>query len=181
WAEAFGVALSSPEELKAGREEHEAAALRERDALLKKIRTKGVEAWNRLDYRLRERIDLRGIDLSGAALDELDMTTRDLGGANFAGSSLKSAKLWTGQLQGAVFTGADLENTNLYYSQLHGANFRDANLTNANLNIAKLQGADFTGATLKGAGLNKAQFDEKTVFPAGFRPPADMAWKGEGP
>src|SRR5207244_10464098 len=56
-----------------------------------------------------------------------------------------------------------------------------ANLTKADLNRARLQGADFTGATLTGAKLAKAQFDEHTKFPAGFKPPADMIWKGTGP
>jgi uncharacterized protein YjbI with pentapeptide repeats len=181
WAEAFGVAVLSPAQLKAQRDEQETAAWRERDDLMQKIRKEGPEVWNSLDYRLRDRIDLQGIDLSGADLTKLSLWGRSVKGASFAGSNLKSAELWNAELQNVVFTGANLENCSFQNSKLNSTTFRDANLSNANLVNTKLLGVDFTGATLKDASFDKAQFDHTTIFPADFNPPDSMIWKGDGP
>jgi uncharacterized protein YjbI with pentapeptide repeats len=181
WAETFGVDVPSAEDLHAQRASQQAEAIRERDELVTKVRKEGAEVWQKLNYQLKDRIDLSGVDLSGAKLDKLSMWSRELKGANFAQSSLVEAEFWNGQLPAAVFTGANLENARFENAVLTEANFRDANLTGANLSNAKLLGADFTGAKLKGANLYKAQFDEATVLPKGFAPPDDMVWKGEGP
>jgi hypothetical protein len=180
WAEAFGVALAKPEELRSQKEAQKADALRARDELMAKVRREGAEAWNSLDYRERDRYDLRGIDLSGAKLARLDMWSRDLRGANFANSTLTGARIWNSELGGANFTNAKLRSAEFEGCKLEKASFASADLTRADLNRAKLQGADFTGATLTGANLEKAQFDEHTKFPAGFTPPENMVWKGNG-
>ncbi len=180
WSEAFGVALQSPEQLNLERVAQQAEALRERDELMEKVRKKGAKEWNSVDYKIRDRIDMRGVDLSGANLNELSMWNRDLKGANFSGSSLEKAEMWCAQCQDANFTGANLQNCELKHSDLKGAMFRDANLTDADLTGTKLPAADFTGAILTNAKLSKAQYDGTTIFPAGFTPPAEMIWKGDG-
>lgn len=181
WAEAFGVDVPSAEDLQAQRASQQADAARERDELVAKMRKEGGKVWDALDYRLKDRIDLAGVNLRGAQLDKLSMWGRELKGANLSRSSLVEAEFWNGKLPEAVFAGANLENARFENAVLNGANFRDANLTGANLSNAKLLGADFTGATLKGTILSQAQFDAATLFPKGFSPPDDMVWKGEGP
>src|SRR5262249_47432406 len=44
-----------------------------------------------------------------------------------------------------------------------------------------LRGADFTGARLDGLGLDWGEFDETTRWPARYRPPRQMKWRGTGP
>jgi uncharacterized protein YjbI with pentapeptide repeats len=161
WAEAFGVKLDSTEELRARKEEQQAEALRERDELMKKICTRGAKVWNALDFRDRDRYDLRGLDLSGGKLSGLS--------------------LWSKEVPGSRFVGADLTGAELWCSNFQQADFCKANLTTAKLRHAKLQGADFTGATLTNADLEGAQYDGSTKFPAGFTPPETMVWKGDGP
>jgi uncharacterized protein YjbI with pentapeptide repeats len=181
WAETFGVPVLSSEELKTQRLAQEDEARRERDTLLKTIRTKGAKVWNDLDYHLRDRMDLTGADFNRAKLNKLEMWGRKLKQANFVGASLVQAEFWNGELPGAIFTGANLDRARFENAILNGANFRDAVLTDANLENTKLLGADFSGATIKGASFSKAQFDDKTKFPARFSPPDDMVWKGDGP
>lgn len=180
WAETFGVPVLSADELKAGRAEQQAAAVRERDELMTRIRKEGVTIWNDLDYHIRDRYELRGVDLSGANLDEGTFWGRDLRGANFAGASLRKTEIWNCQLQSANFTGATLHQCEMGSSVLAGALFAGADLTECDLKQAKLQGVDFSQANLTGTQLDEAQFDETTVFPAGFAPPAKMLWKGTG-
>jgi uncharacterized protein YjbI with pentapeptide repeats len=181
WAETFGVTLPSADEVKARRTEQEAAATRERDALMRKIRAKGTSAWSSMDYHVRNRIDLSGADLSGAKLDKLEMWGRKLKGANFAGSSLVEAEFWNGELPSADFSNANLKNARLENAVLNGVKFRKANLTGAKLTNTKLLGADFTGAKLTDANFYLSQFDQTTIFPADFVPPSNMVWKGDGP
>jgi hypothetical protein len=105
---------------------------------------------------------------------------KDLGGANFSGSSLVEAEFWGCKLQNADFSNADLKKANLNNVDFTGANLSNANLAEAVLANVKLQAANLTGATLKEANLYNTQFDHKTVFPTGFKPPEEMIWKGEG-
>ena len=181
WAEAFGVSLAAADDLEAQKRSQHDEATRRRDELMAKIRKKGPSVWRALDYRERARFDLRGIDLSGANLSAIELTSRQLQGSRFTDSDLTAAKLYSSELQGADFGGADLTGADLQYSKCEKASFAKATLTNADLSNTKLQGADFTGATLAGAKLGKAQFDGHTKFPAGFKVPDAMVWKGDGP
>jgi hypothetical protein len=101
--------------------------------------------------------------------------------ARFVGAKLTRAEFWGSTLQSANFADADLTRAALSGCKCEKASFVNAKLTNADLSSAKLQGSDFTGAKLTGANLEKAQFDEHTKFPVGFKPPAGMTWKGTGP
>lgn len=180
WAEAFGVATASPEQLAAARTKQAAGATAERDELLVKIRKQGTKAWNDLDSRAREQFDLRGVDLSKSKLDKIRLYQRDLVGTNFAGSSLQHAELWNAKLNRANLTGVNLSGGSLSDAVLNSADLTDADLTNAILRSAKLLGTNLTGATLKDTELDKAHFDHETKFPKGFKTPDSMVWKGAG-
>ncbi len=180
WAETFGVPVVSAEVLQAGKAEQQAAALRERDELMQQIRKQGAEVWNDLDFRIRDRYDLRGADLSKAKLGKVAFWGRDLRNVNFTKASFPEAELWNAQLQGANFTGADLKNCEMNYSILKGALFDGADLTGCGLAHSKLQGVDFSQAILTDVKFEQAQYDETTLFPPDFVPPDNMVWKGEG-
>lgn len=77
-------------------------------------------------------------DLSGAMLDNTDLSGVDLSGALLRGTSLKNANLST--------------------SKLIHTNLNDANLCGANLSSSQLFLADFTGADLMAADLSNACF-----------------------
>lgn len=182
WSEALGIQVATPEQLAADREQQHASALKERDALLKKVRKAGIKAWNEIDEAVRNRFDMRGADFSKAQLDKIELPGRyDLTGANFAGASLQDMWASLGRFPNANFSGANLQRARLFEANLAGAKFTNADLTLSTLSNAKLQGADLTGAALQDAVLNKAEFDQETVFPKGFKIPISMAWKGKGP
>jgi uncharacterized protein YjbI with pentapeptide repeats len=180
WAEAFGVKQSTPEDLRARQEAQEEAARRERDALMEKVRSEGVAAWNGLDYRVRDRIDLREIDLSGADVAGIELRSKEMQGSRFDGATLTDAKFVGAKLDGGSFSGAKLQRCSFVGAHLNGADFRGADLTGADLWGARLQGADLTGATLADASFKEAQYDDKTKLPASFTPPESMVWKGAG-
>lgn len=181
WAEAFGVSLATTEDLETQKESQHAEARQQRDKLMEKIRAGGAEVWNSLPYTERDRINLRGVDLSGAKLAKLSMWGRDdLQTANFAGSSLIEAEFFSSNLQSANFAKTNLSRAKLVACKCEKASFVNAKLVKTDLEQAKLQGADFTGADLTNAELTKAQFDEHTKFPAGFSIPDSMVWKGKG-
>ncbi|HWR83729.1 MAG TPA: pentapeptide repeat-containing protein [Candidatus Deferrimicrobium sp.] len=117
------------------------------------------------------RADLRGIDLMGDSLGEVnlphacmlfaDLRYADLQGANLqravlARARLDSASLVGANLQGANLKYADLQGAVLWNANLQGALLWNANLQGAHLLIANLQGADLGNANLRGASLWKA-------------------------
>ncbi|MCA9005515.1 MAG: pentapeptide repeat-containing protein [Planctomycetaceae bacterium] len=96
----------------------------------------------------------RTVDLSGAFLDELDLSQKNLQahgvkgvlqGANFNSASLFKADFTNTNLQGA-----DLSNARLIQTRFLGSNLIDANLEAANL-----QSAIFSRARLSGARLHR--------------------------
>ena len=136
---------------------------------------------------------LRGVDLSGCDLAELDLSTAELHGANLA-----EANLERGMLMGASLAGADLRDSNLSHANLEGADLSNAVLARANLQDAELKSADLRqaflyradlqgamlrganleeadlryadleGANLEGAHLAGAQVSDGTIMPAGW-------------
>ena len=62
---------------------------------------------------------------------------------------------------------------------LTGASLKNSDLRKADLSHARLQGADLIGANLADARLDLAEYDEKTILPAGFMPPPEMTWTGK--
>ena len=104
-----------------------------------------------------ERADLRGLDLSKAALAGAVLARADLEGANLAGANLQQAVLKSAILRGADLTGADLTGALLENADLEGAKLDRANLAGANLTRINLEKASLTGANLAGACLSHAQ------------------------
>jgi uncharacterized protein YjbI with pentapeptide repeats len=95
------------------------------------------------EYRVIE-IDLRGIDLREAELDDITFSGADLRGANFAKAQLKRSSFSYANLAGANFTYADL---------------RDADFTGANLTGVDLRGANGEGIKLRNAITKNILFD----------------------
>lgn len=87
-------------------------------------------------------IDLTGVDLHRAHLENVTLKNARLVGAN----------LWGAHLSGANLEGADLKN-----AVLTGADLKDAVLTGADLEDAVLTGADLRGATVDREALSKAR------------------------
>lgn len=104
-------------------------------------------------------IQLCGAKLSGLCLSTLDLSGANLRNAVLVGADLSAVNLARADLLGTNFTGATLGGANLT-----GANLVSVNLTGANLQSADLQGAslwdvvlkdvNFRGANLSGINLS---------------------------
>jgi hypothetical protein len=75
-------------------------------------------------------------DLSGAKLNNLDMSYVDLSSANLSGADLSNSTLFGGNLAKANLSGANLSGTNLFEADLSGADLSKANLTKTYLDQA---------------------------------------------
>lgn len=125
-------------------------------------------------------LNLRGANLTGANLQQIDLHEANLGGARLDGASLREANLRGADLNGASLfsadlTGADLTGANLYEAQLpgarlptilSGANFRKANLTGLNLAGYNLSGLDLSRAELRWANLAEADLSRANLSEA---------------
>lgn len=100
-----------------------------------------------------------GADLSGAILNDIDLSYTNLNNTNFNGADLRGAKF-----NGASFYRANLRNSFLENADCRGANFKGADLSNSDCRGAKFNGADLSysdlhGAHFKGADLRGANID----------------------
>ncbi|MFB9967247.1 pentapeptide repeat-containing protein [Sinosporangium siamense] len=101
---------------------------------------------------------LRCADLTGAKLDQVDLTQKDMTGAILRGASLREADLTQARLdyadlRKADFTEADLGQMHADRSDAREAIFVDAEAGQAEFQHAKLNGAKFTRAVLTQATL----------------------------
>ena len=118
------------------------------------------------------------LDAARIAKDEGWLQNRSFQGADLAyadlqGADLSYAKLQDADLERAKLQGAELRRTDLQDAKLSRANLQDTvmvgvHLQGADLSYAKLQGAELIGAKFQGA-----RYDDNTIWPDGFRPPAD--------
>ena len=129
--------------------------------------------------------DLIGANLKGANLEDANLRYAvllgaDLDGAYLCGADFTEALVGPAQLRDAVLTGANLTRTSFQHADLTGAKFWSSdnkfcgppNLTETNLCSSNLAGADLKVASnLTSAKLNHIHYDEKTIWPDGFRPP----------
>jgi Pentapeptide repeats (8 copies) len=116
-------------------------------------------------------LDLQGqnlglLDLRGADLIDAQLTDADLVGSNLASTPTRPTFL-----AGAKLTRADLSSADLTGAVLWNADLEDAKMERANLTDAILGGTDLKGADLHDAILTRVHYDEKTVWPVGFKPP----------
>jgi len=118
----------------------------------------------------------RGLNLHGAYLARLDLGYESRHNPNncaeFEEADLGDALLYGTDLTLANLTSAKLAGANLFIAHLANANLHGADLTNANLSSADLRGANLSVAILSGANLQEVCFDDKTLSPDGFTPPA---------
>ena len=89
-----------------------------------------------LKEALKEDIDLKYVNLSGADLSNVNLSNADLRYANLSNVNLRCADL----------SGADLSNADLRYANLSNADLRYANLSGANLSSADLRYANLSGS-----------------------------------
>jgi uncharacterized protein YjbI with pentapeptide repeats len=101
-------------------------------------------------------------DLSGANLENKDLTDVFLQRGVLKDANLVRANLQDADLLGAQFHGASLKEANLSNATLYDTVFIRADLTNADLRGANLKRADFSNSILRDADLSGAQIDEKT-------------------
>ena len=80
---------------------------------------------------------------------------------------MHTGKLKQLYLVGGDFVGLDFTDTCFKGAELKGANFSGSNLTGCDFRGARLKWVDFTDAVLTGI-----IYDETTVWPEGFTPPA---------
>ena len=104
-----------------------------------------------LKEALKEDIDLKYVNLSGA-----DLSGADLIGADLIGADLSGAYLYGADLNGAYLRDADLRDADLIGAKLRGANLYGADLRGTDLLDADLYGANLRGANLRGANLTNA-------------------------
>ncbi len=125
----------------------------------------GASEWN--EWRISRKYDvpdLRGIDLSGLDLRDVNFVETDLSGSSLQDCNLSSA----------FVAHAFLEGVNLDRALLSETNFRDSYMPQASFESAELNGAKFGDAYLKGvnfrnARLFRAKFINADLRQADFR------------
>jgi uncharacterized protein YjbI with pentapeptide repeats len=139
----------------------------------------GADAWNKWrSAYIKTKIepskanyweaDLRGADLVGAILKEVDLTRADLSGADLTGANLYKAHLSEVDFRRAKLSDAHLFGSNLYLTDFRGADLRGANLNATNLREADLRGVDLKRASLCDANLYLAILDKASFFYTDF-------------
>jgi uncharacterized protein YjbI with pentapeptide repeats len=103
-------------------------------------------------------------NLSNADLSKAFLSGADLSDADLIKANLSEAFLSKAFLYNANLRGACLSSANLYHTSLSGANLSEADLSEANL-----YGADLSGANLQGANLSKADLGEAYLSGAFLR------------
>ncbi len=93
------------------------------------------------------RLDLSGLDFSGANLRSARMNGANLAGSSFDGAVLSQAWLLKANLAGASLRGAELFQTQFGWADLSGADLSSSRAA-ADFTKANLTGASFAGADL---------------------------------
>lgn len=135
-----------------------------------KIRTRGELFWimcqrnwtGEIDIGMKDRPDLRLIDLSGTLLGDIALNGANLhearlSNANLQGANLFSVDLSHADLRHAILSEAVLPGADLSHADLEEARFEDTQLIEVNLTGAYLDRTNLSGADLWGA-----QFDATT-------------------
>ncbi len=119
-----------------------------------------LDLWN--EWRRNSpnvKIDLSGLYLPRAYLDEIDLDE----------ANLQRAMLDEVELNSAYLSGADLRRASLYNANCHVAIFRGSNLSNANLFKANFQGAVLDDANLSNTGLESVNLSGAELFNTNFQ------------
>jgi hypothetical protein len=110
--------------------------------------------------------NLSGGDFSGTRMVDSNLTEANLLKVNFDG-----AEMYRVVMQGSYAARASFKSANLQGADLSGADLTDADFSGANLQGADLSGADLFGASLTHTNLAGTDYDKKTQWPKGFKPP----------
>lgn len=200
-------AAEAPDEtkVKAARAKAKSASAKLKMELLAELRggKKGIADFNQRDHLTLKRKKanrFRKEDFSGGKLDGLKIENVDFQSCNFQEASLKKCEFRDGDFSKADLSRSDFSNTKFSitklkncnfeksklarvkfeYSSLDNSSFVAADLTGAYFNSSEIYGADFTGAKLSKTKWRECLFDEKTVFPKGFKIPKDFHFGGKG-
>lgn len=174
------------------RRDEKQALLREKQDLIRDIRSSSNEVAKHAIFRLRNdyfldrnvlvesflfEANLAHADLSSLNLSYSFMYSANLEGANLLGCQLEHCNLRRSNLKKAKLTStrmsnAQLSDSNLEYADLRAATLKNVDLMSTNLAHALLAESNLKGAILKGANLIGAtvtinSFDETTVLPDG--------------
>ena len=95
--------------------------------------SEGNPGWAELSRK-----DLRGVNLSGAALIKADLPHKNLSGANLEGAHLWKANLWQTNLSGANLKEANLIGVSLRETDLTGALIRGMVVSDPEGNIYRV-------------------------------------------
>ena len=87
---------------------------------------------------------LRGYDLTGTILDDIDLAAVELVETSFRDAQVSKANLQDANLTGADFSGAHLKDVDFSRANLSWATFADAKLQNVNFDQANLRGAQLS-------------------------------------
>ena len=128
-------------------------------------------------------ISLVGADLSGANLNNVNLSKLDLRDANLSNAKLNRANLTGTKLFRANLDGADLSfanlssaelfraslgNAKLFFANLSSANLNGADLSDTDVSLANLMGADLSNAILKNTDLSFANLSNTKLLVANF-------------
>ncbi len=116
-------------------------------------------------------IDFTGANMRSANLQDADLTQATLSQADLTGANLSGATMTQVTARGTTFTDADLSYAKMGQAEAPGAHFQGANLSHADLDQADLLRADLTGTTLTGTSFVQAELGQATFTGAkGLRP-----------
>lgn len=105
-------------------------------------------------YQMNE-VDLRGVDLSGATLNDTPFIGSDLRGANFSNTVLNNVDFCSANLDKSDFSNATLDDVH----------FLSANLTDTNLDWASAKGVSMSICSMKGAYLGNIADSKALAIP----------------
>lgn len=91
-----------------------------------------------LKEALKEDIDLKYVNLSGAKLSSAKLSSADLSGADLRYANLSNADLSDVDLSGAKLSNADLSGAKLRYADLKGVDLSSANLSGSDTTNTRL-------------------------------------------
>ncbi len=111
-------------------------------------------------------MNLEGIQLQAAQLEDSDLRTCKLKNADLRGVNLKRAKLNNADMSGVNLRPLMIDDKRAMRSDLEGAKLRYVNLSGACLRGVNFAGADLSFATLLGADMTKTDFRHAKLFGA---------------
>jgi uncharacterized protein YjbI with pentapeptide repeats len=163
WREAQPQLLPDLSGLTLSREEFEDSAIW--DSKSEKVDLSGIDlsgaSMHRatlLEVNLRS-ATLERADLLGATLDRVDMNRAVLRRASLARSSLNRVKLREANLEGAIFTSSRLEKTDLERANLRNVSWTYARLMTVHMTEAVSEYGDFVNCEIRDSDLNKTDFN----------------------